>query len=70
MDIQDYLDFDLERKVDRRISMSGYMFQLFSEVVNWMRKKKNMVTLSIVEEEYMVATQAYEILFRSKAKSQ
>jgi len=43
MDIQDYLDFDWERKVDRRISMSGYMFQLFSEVVNWMRKKKNMV---------------------------
>jgi hypothetical protein len=58
VDIHVYVDFDWVGDVDRRRSTSRYVFQLFGGVVSWMSKRQVVVTLPIVEVEYMAFTHA------------
>jgi hypothetical protein len=44
--------------MDRRISTSGYVFNLFGGAISWMRKRQVVVELSNAEAEYMAATHA------------
>jgi len=60
MDIHVYVDSDWAWNVYRRISMNGYIFQLFGGVVSWMRKWQTVVALSISEAGYMADTHACE----------
>jgi hypothetical protein len=54
------VDFDWVGDIDRRRSMRRYMFQLIGGEVNWMSKRQVVVSLSIVDVEYMNTTQAYK----------
>jgi hypothetical protein len=53
-----YTDSDWVGCVGDRKSTSGCCFGLGSIVVSWFSQKKNLVALSYVEAEYMVASQA------------
>jgi hypothetical protein len=48
-----YNDSDFAGSIDDRKSTSGYVFSFGSRVVAWDSKKKPIVTLSSVEEEYV-----------------
>ena len=51
-----YTDSDWARSVDDRKSTSGYVFHLGSGAISWASKKKPIVSLQIVEVEYVAAT--------------
>jgi hypothetical protein len=38
--------------------LSGYVFNLFGQEINWMSKRQAVVALSTTKDEYMVATHA------------
>eukprot|EP00253_Pinus_taeda_P008899 PITA_08899 len=57
-DICGFVDANWARDLDQRRSTSGYVFNLFGGVVNWMTKKQSVVALSTIEAEYMAATHA------------
>jgi hypothetical protein len=44
--------------LDRRISTSEYVFNLFGGAISWMRKRQVVVALSTTKVEYMAATHA------------
>jgi hypothetical protein len=44
--------------MDRRRSISGYVFNMFGGAISWMRKRQVVVELSTTEVEYMAATHA------------
>jgi phosphoribosyl-AMP cyclohydrolase len=44
--------------MDRKISKSGYVFNLFGGAFIWMSKRQVVVTLSTTEVEYMATTHA------------
>ena len=58
MDIRGFVDVDWDGDLDRIISTSMYVFNLFVGVINWMRKRQLVVALSTTEAKYMVATHA------------
>ena len=51
-----YVDLDFVRDLDKRKSIIGYVFTLAEGVVSWLSKLQTIMTLSILEEEYMVDT--------------
>jgi len=56
LDIHGFVDVEWVGDLDRRISTSGYVFNLFRGAVSGMSKKQPIVALSTTEAEYMVAT--------------
>ena len=53
-----YVDSDYARDLDRRRSLTGYVFMLNGCVVNWKAILQHVVALSIIEAEYIYATEA------------
>ena len=51
-----YTDSDNGGSIDDRKSTSGYTFHFGTSVVSWDLKKQCIVTLSLAEAEYVVAT--------------
>jgi hypothetical protein len=58
LEIHDFVDADRDRDLDRRISTSGYVFNLFGGEISWMSKRKAAVALSTTKDEYMETTHA------------
>eukprot|EP00253_Pinus_taeda_P031985 PITA_31985 len=58
LDIRGFVDVDWAGDMDQRISISGYVFNLFRGAISWMSKKQSVVALSTTEAEYMAATHA------------
>jgi hypothetical protein len=58
VDIHDFVDADWAGDLDRRISTSGYVFNLFGGEISWMRKRQAVVALLNTEAKYMEATHA------------
>jgi hypothetical protein len=56
--IHGFVDAYWARYLDRRISTSGYVFNLFGGAISWMRKRRVLVALSTTESEYMETTHA------------
>ena len=56
--IHGFVNVEWNGDLDQRRSTSGYVFNLFEGVVNWMSKQQYIVALSTTEAEYMVATHA------------
>jgi len=56
--VRGYVDSDFTGDLDKRKSTTGYVFTLVGGAVNWVSKLQTVVTLSIIEAEYLVATQA------------
>ena len=50
-----YSNVDWARNVDDRKSTLGGCFYVGNNIVSWMSKKQNSISLSIVEAEYIVA---------------
>ena len=61
-----YLDADWARSVDDRKSTSSGYFYLRNNLVSWMSKKQNSVSLSTAEAEYRAAGSCYTQLFWMK----
>ena len=55
-DLIGYTDSDFACSLDDRKRSSGFVFHLGSGVISWASKKQPIVTLSLVEEEYVAAT--------------
>jgi hypothetical protein len=53
-----YVDSDFAGDLDKRRSISGYVFTLAGGSVSWMSKLQNIVSLSTTEAEYVVASHA------------
>jgi hypothetical protein len=58
VNIHGFVDAGWARDLDRRISTSGYVFNLFGGAISWMSKRQVVVALSTTEVEYMAATHA------------
>ena len=58
LDVHGFVDVDWAGDLDHRRSTTGYVFNLFGGVINWMSKKHVVVELSTREAEYMAATHA------------
>ena len=56
--IHGFVDVDWVGDLDRRISASGYVFNLFGGAISLMRKTQDVVALSTTKVEYMEATHA------------
>ena len=61
-----YSDADWAGSVDDRKSTSGGCFYLGNNLVSWMSKKQNSVSLPIIEVEYIVAGSCYTQLLWMK----
>ena len=53
-----FVDADWARDIDRRKSISGYVFNLFGGEISWMSKREAVVALSTREAEYIATTHA------------
>jgi hypothetical protein len=58
LNVHGFVDADWAIDLDRRISTSGYVFNLFGGENGWMNKRQVVVALSTTEVEYMVAMHA------------
>eukprot|EP00253_Pinus_taeda_P028473 PITA_28473 len=58
LDIHGFVDANWATDLDQRRSTSGYVINLFGGAVTWMSKKKFIVALSTIEEEYLADTHA------------
>jgi hypothetical protein len=58
VDIHGFVDAEWARDLDRRRSISGYVFNLFGGAISWMSKRQVVVALSTTKSEYMAATHA------------
>jgi hypothetical protein len=56
--LQRYVASDIESDKDRRRSTTGYVFTIGGTTVSWILKLQKVVTLSTIEAEYVVATEA------------
>ena len=45
-DVHGFVDASWDVDLDRRISTSGYVFNLFGGVISWMSKRQDVVALS------------------------
>lgn len=52
------MDFDFAGDLDRRKSISGYLFIFDSYFVSWKATLQHIVALSSIEEELVTATEA------------
>ena len=57
-EIVGYVDFDFAGDLDKRKSISGYMFMLNMCIVSWKATLQPIVALSSIEAEFIVATEA------------
>lgn len=53
-----YVDSDWANDPDDRRSTSGYLFEVYGNLISWTTKKQGLVTLSTAEAEYVAASQA------------
>jgi hypothetical protein len=58
IDLQGYVDSDMEGDKDSRRSTIGYVFIVGGTTISWISKLKNIVSLSTMEAKYVVATDA------------
>jgi hypothetical protein len=58
VDMHGFVDADLAGDMDRRISTSGYVFNLFGGTIIWMSKRQAVVALSTTEAKYMATPHA------------
>ena len=49
------MDLDFTGDVDKRKSITGYMFTLVGGAVSWVSKLQTIVALDTIEVEYMAA---------------
>ncbi|KAH9789507.1 Integrase catalytic domain-containing protein [Citrus sinensis] len=56
--VRGYVDSDFAGDLDKRKSITGYVFALAGAAVSWVSKLQTVVALSTTEAEYMAATQA------------
>ena len=56
INVHGFFDADWAGDLDHRRSTSGYVFNLFGGVINWMSKRQAIVALSTTEFEYVEAT--------------
>lgn len=57
-DVSGYMDFDFAGDLDRRKSISRYLFIFDSYFVSWKSTLQPIVALSSIEEELVTATEA------------
>ena len=66
-----YTDVDWKKNRNTRRSTSEYVFNVKSEIINWLFKRQSTVTLSTYEIEYMSQTQTIkEIIWLSRLLKQ
>jgi hypothetical protein len=53
VDIHGFVDADWAGDLDRRISTSGYVFNLFGGEISWMSKRQAVVALSTTESRWI-----------------
>ena len=53
-----YVDFDFARDLDKRRSLTGYVFTIGGCAISWKATLQTTVALSITEAEYMAITEA------------
>ena len=56
VDIHGFVVADWAGDLDHIISTSGYVFNVFGGVINWMSKRQYVVALSTIEVEYTIGT--------------
>ena len=56
LDIHVFVDAAQAGDLDKKISTSGYVFNLSGGAVSWMSKKQSIVALSTTKAEYMAST--------------
>ncbi|PON33119.1 hypothetical protein PanWU01x14_355340, partial [Parasponia andersonii] len=56
--VKGYVDSDFVGDLDKRKSITGYVFTLVEGAISWVSKLQTVVALSTTEAEYMAATQA------------
>jgi hypothetical protein len=56
--VKGYVDSDFANDLEKRKSITCYMFKIAGGVVSWVSKLQTVVTLFTTEAEYMTATQA------------
>jgi hypothetical protein len=56
LEIHGFMDANLPGDMDRRRYTSGHVFNLFGGAISWMRKRQDVVALSITKVEYMAYT--------------
>ncbi|KAF2298919.1 hypothetical protein GH714_029104 [Hevea brasiliensis] len=55
-----YVDSDFTGDLDKRRSLTGYLFTLSRSAISWKATLQAIVTLSIIEAEYMALVEAHE----------
>jgi hypothetical protein len=56
--LQGYVDSNMERDKDSNRSTTGYVFTVGGTTIIWISKLQKVVSVSTIEEEYVVATEA------------
>ena len=56
--LQGYVDADFTDDIDSRKSTTGFVFTLGGTAISWVSNLQKIVTLSTIEAEYVVATEA------------
>jgi ATP-binding cassette subfamily B (MDR/TAP) protein 1 len=56
--VRGYVDSDFASDLEKRKSITGYVFIITGGAVSWVSKLQTVVALSTTEAEYMAATQA------------
>jgi hypothetical protein len=56
--LQGYVDSDMAGDIDSRRSTTGYVFTVGGTTISWISKLQKVVSLSTMEAEYVVATEA------------
>ena len=56
--LEGYIDSDMAGVLDCRKSTSRYLFAFVGGAISWQSKLQKFVSLSTIEEEYIVATEA------------
>ncbi|KAF2294751.1 hypothetical protein GH714_016024 [Hevea brasiliensis] len=53
-----YVDLDFAGDLDKKRSLTGYLFTLFKSAISWKATLQAIVTLSTIEAEYMALAEA------------